>query len=94
MRAVTGNARRWPGAAGRAREPGAGRGVAGPGGPGAVAGDGFITRPETAPGLEAALIPGAGSPGAACWPTPSAWPPSDRSSPSRTIPARWSDTEG
>ncbi len=43
--------------------------------------DGFITRPETAPGLEAALIPGAGSPGAACWPTPSAWPPSGRSCP-------------
>ena len=52
--------------------------------------DGFITRPETAPGLEAALIPGAGSPGAACWPTPSAWPPSGRSCPSRTTPARWS----
>ena len=52
--------------------------------------DGFITRPETVPGLEAALIPGTGSPGAACWPTPSAWPPSGRSCPSRTTPARWS----
>ncbi len=52
--------------------------------------DGFITRPETVPGLEAALIPETGSPGAACWPTPSAWPPSGRSCPSRTTPARWS----
>ena len=32
----------------------------------------------------------AGSPGAGCWPTPSAWPPNGRSSPSPTTPARWS----
>ena len=56
--------------------------------------DGFITQPETVPGLEAALIPETGSPGAACWPTPSAWPPSGRSCPSRTTPARWSRTLG
>ena len=34
--------------------------------------------------------PTAGSPGAGCSPTRSAWPPNGRSSPSRTTPARWS----
>ena len=33
--------------------------MAGPVAPGAAAGESFTTRPDTVPGLEAALVPGA-----------------------------------
>ena len=76
------------GAAGR--EPGAGRGVAGLGWPSAAAG-GRLHHPagdRARPGGRANTRGWFAWP--AFWPTPSAWPPSGRSCPSRTTPARWS----
>ena len=51
-------------------------------------------RYDVAVVLHPATAPTAGSPGAGCSPTRSGSPPSGRSCPSRTTPARWSGTLG